>query len=43
VKLSKLVNDQHERIAKARANPVPVKDIPELRRVPVGEPVVASV
>lgn len=45
VKLSKLVDDQHERIAKARsgATTVTVKDMPELRRMPAPEPVVASV
>ncbi|MBK8016724.1 MAG: Fe-S cluster assembly transcriptional regulator IscR [Betaproteobacteria bacterium] len=42
VKLSKLVNDQHERIAKARTAPQAVRDVPEVRRLPQSEAIVAT-
>ena len=45
VKLSKLVRDQHERIARGRVMKVPsvsVRELPEARRVPQPEAVVVS-
>ncbi|MBI1395260.1 MAG: Fe-S cluster assembly transcriptional regulator IscR [Betaproteobacteria bacterium] len=43
VSLSKLVQEQHERIARARANPPAVVDVAEVRRAPVGDVAVVSV
>jgi Rrf2 family iron-sulfur cluster assembly transcriptional regulator len=44
VKLSRLVNDQHERIAKARtvAVPVQLREHSEVRRVPQADDVVVA-